>query len=196
MLNKPLKYLHMKRLNYWMLALLIVSVPALFVSCTGDDDDDDQPDNTPFIATQADLDAATKVFEKGITGKPYGDATIAHNGSSMPADSTFRDVFSNLSDNADPLAKGTIITKHTYVMDENGNQSDLQVTFAMVKREDGYYTDGGDWEYSMMPFDASVDYNSNPNGMLPTSVDDQSRGKLGMCAGCHAAGGSDYLFVR
>lgn len=167
------------------------------VSCDDDDDDDNNnSNNTPFIASQADLNAATNVFELNITGKPYGDATVAHNGSTLPPDSTFRDVYSNLANKTDAISKGTIITKHTFLTNPDGSKGDLAVTFAMIKREAGYYTDGGDWEYVMMPFDANVDYTTMKNGMLPDQSATTMRGQLNMCASCHASGGNDYLFVR
>jgi hypothetical protein len=49
----------------------------------------------------------------------------------------------------------------------DGSKGMLQVTFAMIKREEGYYPLGGDFEYVMMPNDGSNDYEVNPNGMLP-----------------------------
>lgn len=185
----------MKRFLLPLFVLSVFGLSLFLVSCTGDDDDDNN-NNTEFIAVQADLDASTNLFEKDITGKPYGDASVAHNGTSMPADSTFRDVYSNWSSKTDPIVKGSIITKHTFMMNPDGSKGKLQVTFAMIKRESGYYADGGDWEYVMMPYDDAVDYNAMSNGMLPTTIDDQMRGKLGMCAGCHASAGSDFLFVR
>ncbi|MBT3802656.1 MAG: hypothetical protein HOG05_16025 [Bacteroidetes bacterium] len=179
----------MKKLSSYVIVFAGLVMSFYFVSCEKDDP------NAPFVAVQDDLNMATNDFDLNVTGKPYGDATISHNGSSMPADSTFRDIFTNLKKNADDVEKGTIITKHTYLMDNAGMKSDLQVTFAMIKRESGYFADGGDWEYVMMPFDASVDYTMNPNGLLPDTTSTM-RGKLANCASCHASGGTDYIFIK
>ncbi len=77
----------------------------------------------------------------------------------------------------------------------DGSKGALQVTFAMIKREPGYFIDGGDWEYVMMPNDGSNDYDMHPNGMLPDEGSDM-RGQMANCASCHAKAGASYSFVR
>lgn len=182
-----------------MKKLYVLAVFAAFLftmlnitACSDDDDDD----NTPFIATQANLNAATNVVELDINDNKYGESTIPHNGNPGSGEDTFRDVFSSESDHSNSeLDKGTIVIKHTYAKNADGTKGDLLVTFAMIKREADYYPTGGDWEYVMMPNDGSNDYSTNVNGLLPSDIDDASRGKLASCAGCHAEGGTDFLFV-
>jgi mono/diheme cytochrome c family protein len=145
---------------------------------------------------QADIDNSVTVFEKNITGDKYGDASIAHNGMPLTSDDTFRDVYSNWASNTQTIEPGSIIIKHTYLKKEDGTKGDLAVTFAMVKREAGFWPEGGDWEYIMMPNDGSNDYSAHPNGTLPPEGA-ASRGMLANCQGCHAAApGNNFLFVR
>lgn len=174
------------------LPLGIFVLATLFLSaCNSDDNEAD----TVFIATQEDLDEATLLIEADITGSPYGTATVGHDGGS-PADSTFRTVYANRASTKGNLPKGTIVTKHTFGKDENGNKAERRVTFAMIKREAGYFPEGGDWEYVMMPNDGSANYSVNPNGILPGEEDNMTRGKLTMCSSCHSASGnSNFLFV-
>jgi len=163
----------------------------LTTSCKKDEDD------TPatYTLTQADLNKAINVEDENVTGTPYGaDVTISHNGTTVSPDSTFRDIFSNISLTTD-VAMGTVFTKRTYLRNADGSKGNLQVTFAMAKREAGYNPDGGDWEYVMMPYSATNDYSAQPNGMLPDASQTDMRGKLAMCASCHSAQ-SSYLFVR
>jgi len=50
--------------------------------------------------------------------------------------------------------------------------------FAMVKRDPGYYPEGGDWEYVVALSDGRL----------------QDRGQLTLCARCHAEAPSGWLF--
>ncbi len=148
-----------------------------------------------FTAEQKDIDEASNTFELGITGTKYGSASVGHAGNELGPDETFRDVYTNMPMKSADIKPGDVIIKHTFDKDGNGNRNDLLVTFAMIKREEGYNPDGGDWEYVMMPNDGSNNYDTHPNGKLPP-VGGQ-RGKLQMCAGCHsAAEGGDFLFVK
>ena len=52
--------------------------------------------------------------------------------------------------------------------------------FMMVKRESGYYRSGGNWEYVVIERDGRV----------------AARGRLEMCARCHAESETDFVFVR
>ena len=51
-------------------------------------------------------------------------------------------------------------------------------TFAMTKREPGFYPEGGDWEYLVL----------DAEGRL------EDRGKLALCARCHAEANADWVF--
>ena len=53
----------MKRFNLLLMLIATFAMASFLISCTGDDEDD-EPDNSPFIASQADLNSSIKVFEK------------------------------------------------------------------------------------------------------------------------------------
>ncbi|MEE4260065.1 MAG: hypothetical protein V2I62_09910 [Bacteroidales bacterium] len=170
----------------------VLSAIILIAGCKKEDKDE-----TPatYTVTQSDLNKAATAEDLGVSGTPFGqDVSIPHNGSTMSPDSTIRDIYSNLN-RAATIEMGTIFTKHTFLMNEDGSKGDLQVTFAMVKREAGYNPEGGDFEYIMMPNDGSIDYGVNPNGELPDVSQTDMRGKLAMCASCHSKS-SSYVFVH
>lgn len=175
-----------------MFAVLIAAILIVTASCKKNEE---EPQDQTFTLTQALLNQATQDEDIGVSGSPYGqDVSIPHNGTTMSPDSTIRDIFSNIAQSAS-IQPGTVFTKHTYLMNSDGSRGDLQVTFAMFKREAGYNPAGGDFEYVMMPNDGGNDYVTNPNGKLPDVSQTAMRGKLGMCASCHA-NKSSYIFVR
>jgi hypothetical protein len=51
-------------------------------------------------------------------------------------------------------------------------------TFAMAKRDPGFFPQGGDWEYIVLGADGRL----------------EDRGKLALCARCHAEGNADRVF--
>jgi hypothetical protein len=51
-------------------------------------------------------------------------------------------------------------------------------TFAMTKRDSGFYPEGGDWEYVVLDAEGHL----------------EDRGKLALCARCHAEGNADWAF--
>jgi len=51
-------------------------------------------------------------------------------------------------------------------------------TFAMAKRDPGFFPEGGDWEYIVLDAEGRV----------------EDRGKLAACARCHAEGNADWVF--
>lgn len=181
----------MKKVSLLLTTAIIMAMGIQLSSCSKDDDDDEVQD---FTITQTDLDATTNAFELNVTGATFGTSSIAHNGNpDMTADDTFRDIYTNLTNKSDNVEIGTIISKHTFAKNDDGSKGDLLVTFAMVKRKADYFADGGDWEYIMIPNDGSSDYEANPNGLLAGAG---GRGQLANCAGCHAAGGDDFLFIK
>jgi mono/diheme cytochrome c family protein len=181
----------MKTHRLFLYAMILAAFGLGFAGCSDDDDDEDNP----FVATQADLDKATIAVEN------FSGGNFAHGGpNGFTGDSTVREVYASTSDLSGEVSKGTIVTKHTFKADANGNKTDqLLVTFAMIKREAGYDTDAQNWEYVVMPYDAGTDYSTHPNGTLP-GTDSPSRGadvNNGGCKGCHsAAGGGDYRYVN
>lgn len=153
---------------------------------------DDDNGNEEYKITQSELDAISEFIESFTGGQ------MAHGGpDGTSPDSTVREVFASTANLSGSIPVGTIVTKNTYKRGADGNKTDeIYVSFAMVKREAGYYPDGGDWEYIMMPNDGAVDYNVHPFGILPDEGS-SSRGKLTSCAGCHSSGaGGDFLYVN
>lgn len=51
-------------------------------------------------------------------------------------------------------------------------------TFALVKREAGFFPEGGDWEYVALDAEGRV----------------EDRGRLALCARCHAEASADWVF--
>ncbi len=180
-------------MNKNLLSIILIMCGAMFFmsSCSNNDEDPDPS----YTLTQADLNKSTDEVEMNVTGKKYGeDVSIPHGGSGLTFDDTYRDIYSKTTKSTAAEGMGTIYTKRTYVKNADGSKGDLLVTFAMAKRESGYFTEGGDWEYVMMPNDGSNDYSQNPNGMLPPTSATDMRGQLGTCAGCHAKAPNDFLF--
>lgn len=180
-----------------ILTITSVLASALLLSLSSCNNDSDPQPTPTYTLTQAELNAATGEVETFITGKKYGqDVSIPHGGNNLTYDQTYRDVYSTTTKSTNDDAVGTIYTKRTYVKNADGSKGDLLATFAMAKHESGYYAAGGDWEYVMMPYDATNDYTANPNGMLPAAGSDM-RGQLANCASCHAAAASsDYIFTK
>jgi hypothetical protein len=147
--------------------------------------------------SQKDLDAATTKVKLMVTGEPYAEASISHDGRQVSADSSYRDVFTNLQSAQVKIKPGTIFTKLAYARKSDGTKGKLLMLFAMIKRDKGYFADGGDWEYATIPYDQNNDYKIHPNGMLPEKEDNVMRGKLTACGGCHKkAAGNDFVFTN
>ena len=184
----------MKR-NLTIGLIFLFGVSVFFSACKTKTDDPDPA----FSLTQEELNKATNVKELDVTGRKYGnDVSIPHGGSGLSTEQTYRDIYNNGSKKSTDAVNsvGTIYTKRTHMKNADGSKGNLLVTFAMVKRESGYYANGGDWEYIMMPNDGSNDYGANPNGALPAEGTD-GRGQLASCAACHAkAAESDYIFAN
>ncbi len=180
-----------------IILITFVGIIAFLLSCDDSSNKSNDSSNDPVSEEQAKLNESLNPVAIGLTGDSFGtDATIAHNGAPLTTDETIRDVYTNLSE-GESIRVGTIFTKHTFLKGEQGRKSDLVVTFAMIKREAGYYPDGGDWEYVKMPNDGTNNYLQNPNGKLPTTEDNINRGKIVACASCHQhpLAGSDFVFT-
>ena len=171
-------------------AVLVVLTLALAAGCSGPTED------KPFQITQAQLDSATIVLDKDITGDPHN---------AFPKDDVatrenkIRDLVSSIAKDA-TIAVGSVFVRRAYKY-ENGKRGELINAVIMVKREAGYYPEGADYEYMNIAYDANTDYTKHPNGMLPPVTDTDRRGKgekLKGCVTCHsvAASGEDRLFVR
>jgi len=176
------------------ITLIFSTVLLLFISACKNNTEEPNPS---FSLTQADLNKSTKIQDENVTGTKYGvDVSFAHDGTTSGPDETYRDIFSSIASGGS-IATGTVFTKRTYMKNADGSRGPLLVTFAMAKRESGYYPNGGDWEYVIMPNDGSNDYNTNPNGALPPTTATSVRGQLDACASCHTyASSSNYIFSR
>lgn len=169
---------------------LFVSTAVLTVFLIGCNDKEDE--TKTYKITQSDLDGVSN-FIKSFTG-----GSFAHGGpDGVSADSTIREIYASIPDLSGTIPAGTIVTKNTYKKNPDGTKSDqIYVSFAMFKREAGYYADGGDWEYIKIAHEGSVDFTSHPFGILPAEGSD-ARGQLASCKGCHSgASGNDFLFVN
>lgn len=122
----------------------------------------------------------SKVNSEPISGDATGFLGNVHGGPTG-----IREVFVNpigkaVSDGeADlPYPKGTILVKESYDSDdgEKGKLKDLTI---MVKRESGYDSENGDWEYLSVSATQKI----------------KSQGPIKMCINCHkAAESDDYVF--
>jgi hypothetical protein len=151
-----------------------------------------------FKITQAQLDAAKMVpsgQNLGITGDPFN----AFGADTSTTLHKIRDLFCN-TENSAPVQIGSVWVRRAYKYNA-GVKGVLINDVVMVKRETGYYPDGGDYEYMNIPYDSTVDYIAHPNGILPAVSDTTHRGtgaKLQTCVTCHAlaSAGSDRLYSR
>jgi hypothetical protein len=84
-----------------------------------------------------------------------------------------KDVYVNLAPSSRFSVGSVLVKKHALT-----STSAPGPTFAMTKREPGFYPEGGDWEYIVL----------DAEGRL------EDRGKLAFCARCHAEGNTDSVF--
>ena len=138
-----------------------------------------QEDATPADA-YSDYMNWTKVNQETITGDDTGVLGPAHKGAKG-----FREIYVNdigkataYGEAAYPYPMGTVILKESY-KGNGGVKGELGDITIMIKREDGYDPDNGNWEYVMANDELKV----------------ANQGKIGMCIGCHSAGSSkDFTF--
>lgn len=176
-----------------IIAVLFVSAYLTFVFSSGFTSV--QKDGIQVL--QKDLDMSIKPAKLSVTGTPLGNVSVAHDGRSISADSSFRDSYTNMNSPKETIKPGTIFTKRVYLRKKNGSKGNLEMLFAMIKREKGYFPAGGDWEYVSISYDKNTDYKKHPNGLLPANADDKMRGKISMCGDCHkAASGQDFVFTN
>lgn len=147
--------------------------------------------------TQTQLDAVISPIPaaQNLRGNPF--AVPGHSSHSGPVtlvpspDSTERSVYSSHPATL-PVPLATIVSKRIWRVQPNGTRGARLSTFIMVKQNPGYYPEGGDYEYILIPA-GSINHTVNPNGVLTSAA---RRGKLSDCAACHALGGPDFLFER
>ncbi len=139
----------------------------------------------PDATTSEDLSSYqtwTKVNDETITGDATGTlGQQVHEGAGG-----FREVFVNsvgapvyAGESSTPFPVGTIIVKESYP-EADGSKGELANLTVMVKREAGYDSSNGDWEWAMLGPDMGI----------------RTQGRLASCYQCHAvAADTDYSFL-
>ena len=75
-----------------------------------------------------------------------------------------------------PMPEGAVIVES---LSRTGDPTrDTETHYVMRKREPGYFAEGGDWEYAVADAEGTV----------------QARGRLKLCARCHAEAPREFLF--
>jgi hypothetical protein len=188
-------------------ALLLV---VMLASCSSSNSPAPVVPRTGTIA-QADLDKATTPIIAGVVGDSFNVfLTIPKPPDSQTTFRRLRDIFSNIGKTT-AITEGTVMVRAAY-NDAAGSsvhdRNNLFATMVMIKREPGYFKDGGDWEYVFIPF-KSADTAAHRYGILPAdslalannSIDSTKTGVRGKlftrCAHCHAAAHDNgFLFER
>jgi hypothetical protein len=180
---QPLRYL------VFLLAFFAI---VLLGACRGEDVAPDE-----LVLTQQQLDAAALVFrasDLNVTGAPFGH---------RENDSTrflIRDISSNVPA-GQSLQPGSIIAIRAYRKTAAGKGT-LKLIDVMVKHDKGYNPGGADFEYLRIPFDPATDYTQHPNGLLPTLLQTDRRGKdlvisPESCVTCHhKSPNRSFIFSR
>lgn len=180
----------MRRSTFGYGAVLTIAAGMAWAGCTYH-----TPDAPIYNVTQNQLDEATILTLSGDTAI-VGDPFNAFAADTFTTKHKLRDLFENISlDNT--VKVGTIMARRAYYIPAVHHERDSLINIVvMIKRERGYYPEGGDWEYMDIKYDQNTDYNINPNGMLIAFSDNIIRGKIAKCANCHALAGSNFVFHR
>ena len=126
-------------------------------------------------------DSWTRVNLETITGDETGTlGSNVHEGAAG-----FREIYVNpigepvsLGGEPTPFAVGSILVKESFA-DGGGQKGELANLTVMIKREEGYDSENGDWEYINLSPDMRV----------------RAQGAIRACYACHAAAaGTDYSF--
>lgn len=178
-------------IRYISIGGLLVLIAISWTSCTYNNI---EPIGSPYQVTQDELNAAVLVSssqDTTILGDPFNAFS-----DTLTRLHKLRDLFDNILPE-ESVKVGTIMTRRAYYYPYTNKRDSLLNVVVMVKREPGYYPEGGDWEYMDIAYDKTTDYNINPNGMLVLSDNSITRGKITKCANCHTkASGNDFLFHR
>jgi len=180
----------MSRTTICYFAVLTLSLAMVWAGCSYH-----TPEVPIFNLTQEQLDGATILTLSGDTAI-VGDPFNAFSTDTLTTKHKLRDLFENISLDSH-IAVGTIMARKAYYYPWKNHERDSLInTVVMVKREAGYYPEGGDWEYIDIKYNRNTDYKTNPNGMLVAVNDNIIRGKITKCASCHALAGSNFVFHR
>ena len=126
-------------------------------------------DAGPFADPGIDLQSVRPVGKAFVSRGHFGGrwtAEIAVNESAMQ-------LFTNLAPSSRFGVGSVLVKKHA-----STSSSTPGPTFAMAKRDPGFFPEGGDWEYIVL----------DAEGRL------EDRGKLAACARCHAEANADRVF--
>jgi len=168
--------------------VLISCITFFLISCTYHD-----LEPPTFQVTQAQLNAAViqhTTQDTSIVGDPFN----VFSGDAATVNHKLRDLFDNLPIDKS-ISVGTILVRRAYYYPNSKNKRDsLLNTVVMVKRESGYFPEGGDWEYMDIKYDQANNYILNPNGVLPEISNVAARGKIMRCANCHALSARPILY--
>ena len=156
--------------------LIICAAVALLLSCMSSGSSDP---NATTAEDFSDYASWQKANAETITGDPSGVLGNAHEGASG-----LREIYVNsvgaamfAANERGPYPVGTIVLKESFKSDSGAKGSLTGIT-VMVKREAGYDSENGDWEYL------------NVNSKMKI----KAQGKMSMCISCHSASEDDYLF--
>lgn len=113
----------------------------------------------------------SKVNQMTITGDETGVLGPAHERAKG-----FREIYVNeigkpvaYGEMDYPYPEGSVLLKESF-KEKNGEKGDLSSITVMVKREEGYDPENGNWEYINADSDFKI----------------SGQGKIGMCIGCHS----------
>ena len=180
----------MKRFTIIYVTLITICLSLVWAGCSYN-----TPEAPTFNVAQEQLDEATMLSsnqDTSIVGDPFN----AFSADTLTKKHKLRDLFENISLDQH-VSVGTIMVRRAYYYPWTHYKRDSLInTLVMVKREAGYYPEGGDWEYIDIKYNKNTDYVVNPNGMLISLSDNIIRGKIPKCANCHALAGSSFLFHR
>ena len=162
---------------------LLILVLGLSLGLTGCSDDGDDPVTPDAVSEFDGYEDWTQVEYTNASSPFLGPAHQGDNPDYVRA------IYSDDPDKTEgDYAVGTLFVKETYTFDAQGNKMfpDAMGLLGMIKREAGFDTDGGDWEY----------FNINTNDL--STID--SGANIGSCKGCHtnATGshGNDHIFAH
>jgi len=180
----------MKRFTIAHLTLITICLVVFCAACSYN-----TPEIRAFAITQKQLDDATILALRQDTSI-LGDPFHAFSTDTFTTKHKLRDLFENISAD-ETIAVGTIMVRRAYYYPWLHHERDSLInTVVMVKREAGFYPEGGDWEYLDIKYNENTNYLVHPNGMLIESSDNIIRGKITKCANCHAGAGSKFVFHR
>jgi hypothetical protein len=116
-----------------------------------------------------DLEGARAIAKPFLSRGHFGGRWTAEIAVNEPARQTYETLAASSK-----FAEGSLLVKK-HVVASSGNPGPI---FAMIKRDVGFFPEGGDWEYVALDGDGRL----------------QARGKLALCARCHAEGNADWAF--